>query len=245
MSEPRLLIDLGNTRVKWVWARGAEIDEGSAGRGGIDALETALEGRGVLRPAAVLLSSVAGRDATQRVTDLCRERWGVDASLLQSRAVQGGVRNGYTEPARLGVDRWLAIVGAVSRYGMPVVVWDLGTATTLDGVDDAGRHQGGWILPGPATMLLGLAEKTKLPVPGDLVDGSPAEPGRSTAECIRRGVLAAQIGALSLFTKRISASGGGAPRLVVSGGAASAVLSQYHIDHSYDPLLVFRGMLVD
>jgi type III pantothenate kinase len=60
------------------------------------------------------------------------------------------------------VDRWLAIVGAAHTYGMPVVIWDLGTATTLDAVDEQGQHRGGLIYPGPETMLNSLTELTEI-----------------------------------------------------------------------------------
>jgi type III pantothenate kinase len=198
----------------------------------------------------VLLASVAGADRARQVTELCSVRWDLPPRVLRSREQQGGVRNAYADPVQLGVDRWLAVVGAVAVHGKPVVVWDLGTATTLDAVDASGQHLGGWILPGPATMLASLVKGTRLTVPEDL-EGSSAgepgqcEPGQSTAECIRRGVLAAQLGAQTRFMKRIAGEIGATPRLVVTGGAADAVLSRLEIEHIRDPWLVFRGMLID
>jgi type III pantothenate kinase len=239
-----LLIDLGNSSVKWLWARGGVIDPASAGQGEIAAFEQACRSFTGPGPAAVLVSSVAGADKTRQVSDVCAACWGVEARLLASRSEQGGVRNGYPEPSQLGVDRWLAIVGAVAIHGKPVVVWDLGTATTLDAVDGSGQHLGGWILPGPATMLKSLVADTQLTVPRDL-QGAAIEPSRSTAECIRGGVLAAQAGALNQFMRRIAVLLGEDPRLVVTGGAAAAVPVLQEIEHIHDPLLVFRGMLVD
>jgi type III pantothenate kinase len=245
MSETRLLIDIGNSCIKWAWAQGSELETERSGQGDFAALERACRPDAASRPDEVLLASVAEADRARQVAELCTVRWDAAPRILCSREEQGGVHNGYAEPAQLGVDRWLAVVGAVARYGKPIVVWDLGTATTLDAVDASGHHLGGWILPGPATMLDSLARDTRLKAPPALEDLTAIEPGRATAECIRNGVLAAQVGALNQFMKRIEDRIGNNPRLVVAGGAAAAVLANQDIEHTRDPWLVFRGMLID
>ena len=245
MAETRLLIDIGNSRIKWAWASGGELQTERAGQGDFAALERACRPAAASRPGEVLVASVAGADRARQVFELCSVRWDLAPRVLRSREQQGGVRNAYAEPEKLGVDRWLAAVGAVAVHGAPVVVWDLGTASTLDAIDASGQHLGGWILPGPATMLSSLVKGTKLTVPEDLEETPALEPGRSTAECIRRGVLAAQLGALDQFMKHTAHRIGDSPRLVVTGGAADAVLARAGIEHIRDPWLVFRGMLVD
>lgn len=245
MTDTRLLIDIGNSRIKWAWAEGRELLPERAGNGEFPDLERACRPATASRPAEVLLSSVAGAERARQVTELCNVRWGLAPRVLSSREEQGGVRNGYAEPAQLGVDRWLAIIGAVAAHGKPVVVWDLGTASTLDAVDASGQHLGGWILPGPTTMLDALVKDTKLKVPPDLQHAGGIAPGRSTAECIRRGVLAGQVGALNRFMEHVTEHIGAKPRLVVVGGAASAVLAHLDTEHIRDPLAVFRGMLVE
>ena len=252
MPETVLLIDQGNTRSKWVLARDGEIVESSAGRGKSTDLAAAFDGSSDSMD-DVLLSSVAGAEAVQEVTDFCLARWSIAPRRLESKAEQGGVRCAYADPAALGVDRWLAIVGAVNRYGKPAVIWDLGTASTLDAVDENGGHLGGMILPGPATMLGSLRRDTRLRVPDDLSKAGAAvggdlagvAPGTDTAQCISRGVLAAQLGALNQFLRHVTRRMSGQPRLVVTGGAAEHVLELLDMDYRLDPWLVFRGMLVD
>jgi type III pantothenate kinase len=243
VSERRLLIDLGNSRVKWMWANGGDLEIDSLGQGDIAAFGAAGLAAAVRRPVAVLLASVAGPEKTARVTELCSVHWGVEVRPLQSQAEQGGVRNGYREPATLGVDRWLAVVGAVRHHGKPVVIWDIGTAATLDAVDESGRHLGGWILPGPAAMLDALGRQTELQVPAGLGDTGAIEPGRSTAECIRQGLQAAQLGTLDRFLSHVSARIGRLPKVVVTGGAAETASRCLGRDCVHDPWLVFRGML--
>lgn len=241
MADRALLIDQGNTRLKWVAAEDGEILEQSAGRGNFDEFARACVS-GLDRPERVLFSSVAGRDAARELADFCESHWSLKAWQLRSESRSGVVLNGYPEPAKLGVDRWLAIVGAVACHGKPVVVWDLGTASTIDAVDQDGQHIGGMIYPGPSTMLNSLARDTKLSVPADLAEAG-ISPGRTTATCIRNGVFAAQLGALNQFLRSTQEETGASPRLVLTGGAAGGILPLLDFDHIHDPWLVFRGML--
>ncbi len=251
MPDSVLLIDMGNTRIKWIWAVDGRIDEETCSRGGLDAFRRFTKSHADEPPSRVLLSSVAAEERTSAVTDACNSRWAVTISRLVSSRQQAGIRNAYEQAETLGVDRWLAIVGAAHSYGKPVVIWDLGTATTLDAVDAEGQHLGGYIFPGPATMLEALRSGTALTVPGDL-SGAPENPptgqdhsispGQTTADCIIQGVRATQVGALNQFLRYISPQVGN-PTLVVTGGAAQELLSGLKFKHIYDPWLVFRGML--
>lgn len=244
MTETTLLIDQGNTRLKWVLANAGEIIEQSAGHGDLAAFMRVFGPEAQGNPAAILFSSVADKEEARALTDFCASHWGLKAQLLESTAQRGGVQNAYPEPATLGVDRWLAIVGAVARYGKPVVIWDLGTAATVDAVDAAGQHLGGMIYPGPATMLRSLSRDTKLKVSMQ-VEQASSEPGRSTASCINNGVFAAQVGALNQFQRSVSAEIGTEAKLILTGGAASALLPFLDFEYIHDPWLVFRGMLID
>src|SRR4029077_2103024 len=72
-----------------------------------------------------------------------------------------GVRNGYAETWRLGADRWVAMLGAHARYpGRALWVVDVGTALTVDLLDEHGRHRGGLLVPGPALMVESLLRRT-------------------------------------------------------------------------------------
>ena len=168
MPDSVLLIDMGNSRIKWVWAVDGRIDEKTSGRGGLDDFRRFTQSHAGGSPGRVLLSSVAAKERTKAVMDACDSHWAVAVSPLLSPRQQAGIRNAYEQAETLGVDRWLAIVGAAHSYGKPVVIWDIGTATTLDAVDAAGQHLGGYIFPGPATMLEALRSGTALTVPGGL-----------------------------------------------------------------------------
>ena len=247
MSETKLLLDIGNTRLKWAYAEGAELKKDRVNAGTLGEFKAHCERNKENPPGRILLSSVAGLPAIQGIANVCSNTWSTKIEVLQSKKEQGGVRNAYDEPQRLGVDRWLALVGAVARYGKPVVVWDLGTATTLDAVDEYGEHIGGWILPGPQSMFHALKVETQLSVPERMdaeEDSGVVPPGRSTREAIDRGVYAAQKGALNQFMKNFGASAT-QPKIIITGGADRPM--QEYMGHICirDPFLVFRGMLVD
>ena len=242
MPERRLFIDLGSSRLKWVWAKGPELERSSLGRGELKDFEHALRDPAAPVPDTVWIASVAAPERTSQLARLCEQLWGMAPELMESRAEEGGLYNVYSDASRLGVDRWLALLAAVRHHGKPVIAWDLGTATTLDAVDEAGRHLGGWILPGPGSMLSALGAGTRLAVPDQLGDG-PVEPGRDTAHAISGGVLAAQLGALDRFCSAVAPRMARPPRIVATGGAAERVGSLYP-GAMLDPWLVFRGMLI-
>ena len=247
MTEQILLIDQGNTRLKWVLASNGGIREESADRGDFEAFAQACRSGRLGIPGRVVFSSVAGSQASQELANFCESQWSCKAQQLQSTVeshtfTEHKVQSGYCEPESLGVDRWLAILGAVAHYGSPVVVWDLGTATTIDAVDRKGQHIGGMIYPGPDTMLRALDRDTKLKVPEDLSTAGIA-PGRSTGDCIRNGVFAAQVGALNQFLRNMQEQTDVSPMLVVTGGGATGIMPRLDFDFIYDPWLVFRGML--
>jgi type III pantothenate kinase len=254
VTEWTLLIDMGNTRLKWVWANGGIIDQSTFGRGSQDDFLSQCQPPANARPGRVLVSSVADQAGTSRIVSDCETRWGAPVKRLQTLSSQDGIVNAYEDPATLGIDRWLAIVGAAHAYGTPLVIIDLGTATTLDAVDGQGRHLGGLILPGPALMLESLATATAMPVPTDfgggesdrkVADGPGVGPASSTSEAIREGVFAAQIGALNQFMRHVSAKLDKEPGLVLTGGAAECILDRLESRPVFDPWLVFKGMLRD
>ena len=105
------------------------------------------------------------------------EIWDVEPRWVVATAQAGGVRNGYDHPVRLGVDRWVALIGARQRVlargeATPALVIMVGTAVTVDALDADGKFLGGLILPGFGLMLRALEMGTaglKAPT-GEAVD---------------------------------------------------------------------------
>jgi type III pantothenate kinase len=168
--------------------------------------------------------------------------------LLVPVASACGVANGYAEPARLGADRWAALIGAhvSGPAGEDKLVALAGTALTLDALDAEGRHWGGLIVPGADLMRDALARRTADLRPGAQRAASPIALGadwpRDTAAAIAAGLDAALGGALLRLHERMRARAGRAPVVVLAGGDAKRLAAQLPFRCIIDDNLVFNGL---
>lgn len=212
----KLLLDAGNTRVKWAVVDGERwMAEGVFAHAEAHALRDTLKRFPALRQAFGV--NVAG-DCCGDALQQCASAHGVPLRWLVASPSQCGVTNLYEEPGQLGPDRWAALIGARALHAGPAIVVCAGTATTVDLLDAAGRFHGGLILPGEQLMRRSLARDTaQLP----LADGDPQDPPRNTIDAIVTGCLYAQTGAIERMFARIATetdarcllAGGNAPRL--------------------------------
>ncbi len=160
-----LLIDAGSSRLKWLFARGDQLLPETAGSSSVEEFKENMAQ--LPRPSAVVICSVMGAGKTAVLVSACKQNWGTQVITLASEATTLGVHNAYEKPAQMGSDRWAAIVAAVQEHDAPIVIIDVGTATTIDAVDQHGQHLGGLIFPGPALMASALRTATGL---GQVVD---------------------------------------------------------------------------
>lgn len=151
-----LVIDIGNSRIKWAFADGAKLGATHVGPARPFADSLAAIGALAEQPARIVCANVAGDDAARALLSWAETQFGVTPLLVRAEEHAFGVRNAYAQPARLGADRWAALIGARRRSDKAVCVVDCGTAITMDLLDDDGRHRGGLIAPGPATMRRAL-----------------------------------------------------------------------------------------
>lgn len=246
----RLLIDVGNTRIKWARLRGGRLGRMQAaahdGWRAADyrrALATAL--RGV---AAIDVVSVAGERADRELARAIVAHCGLAPRFVAATRTAAGVTNGYREIWRLGIDRWVAAIGgwhAPARRGRPVCVVDVGTATTIDLVDARGRHRGGAIVPGPALMVSSLLRGTR-GIQRRAAGAGAAVPRTPFARSTRAALEAGAHHAVAALVDRAAAaayrSTGRRPLLLLTGGAAPAVARHVASPHSVIPDLVLRGL---
>jgi pantothenate kinase type III len=145
MSEPYLLIDSGNTRLKWRHHSSAgEVSDGQS-----TSVESALEAfESLPTQTRVWVAHVGSPAVLDTLTRFCQVHFEHPIRIAQSAARLGDLINGYAEPARLGVDRWLNLVCARQTALAPYLIVSAGTAFTLDALLRSGVHLGGWILPG-------------------------------------------------------------------------------------------------
>lgn len=242
-------IDCGNSRIKWARFRdGKAQNHGAAnlrdGNGDAFAALGAALVDGIER---VVVANVAGRDVAEKIRRLVIERLCLEPEFARVEAKAYGIECAYREPATFGVDRWLALVAARRVVAEPFVVVGAGTAATFDAVDGNGRHLGGLILPGDRLMREVLAKNTgqipQVPAAGDFVPGIELL-GRSTAEAVGRGgrlaIAAAVDRALALVTESL----GTAPKLLLTGGDADALVGWLASEGEVRADLVLDGLAI-
>lgn len=244
-----LLIDAGNTRIKWALVEhdpcacgelGRWTESGAVTHDELEKLGDAWLGREVER---ALLSNVAGQGVKAALERIVAQASGT-ASIewFGSSAEAGGVRNGYRNPAQLGCDRFAAAIGAHALYpGRHLVVATCGTATTIDAVTAEGVFLGGMILPGPALMAASLAGNTaQLPrVSHRREIASPF--ADNTDDAIVSGCISAQAGAIERAAAELTRRYG-AVQCIISGGAATMVAPHLSISCTGVDNLVLIGL---
>ena len=167
-------------------------------------------------------------------------RWGIAPWFARTQARTGTLHNSYADPGRMGVDRWLAMLGARARQPGRLCVIDAGSALTIDLVSAAGQHEGGYIIPGPALMERALLLDTERVRFDEDVEFTLV-PGISTAEAVRHGIALAQAGAIVLALEQ---AGSEPLALLFCGGAGEALMHLVNRGGQWVPDLVFEGLEV-
>lgn len=246
-----LLIDCGNTRLKWSVfsahrlrkARALGWDSGTV-RKVCDELF-----KQVGSVDRVLVCSVAGVVIDKALRAAARRAKAPRPSFVRSERNLAGITNGYAEPWRLGVDRLVAVIGAwyTGNERRAVLVVDIGTAMTLDLVDSDGRHRGGAIVPGPALMVQSLLAQTagiRRRAQGGARQ-SRSLYARSTAAALDSGARYASAALIQRALAEARTQLGSRPRLMLTGGAAPAVAALLgRRSLTLEPDLVIHGLAV-
>lgn len=237
-----LEMDAGNSRIKWriVDDSGRQFCRGAVAEWGESGLHEC-EG---IRLERVRIGSVRSTEANQCLARLLYQELGLRAEFAVPSREFGGLLNGYHDPERLGVDRWLAMLACRKRWpAEDLLIVDSGSAITLDMVSSKGVHWGGYIAPGLRLQLESLARGTMLP--GFMAPGSAAqEPGRDTETAVRRGV--SRMVSAWIIEEARTRFGGGA-RVVMTGGDGNGLSEHLQIagyPNDYVEDLVLDGLQI-
>lgn len=226
-----LLIDAGNSRLKWMMngAHGVLATTDAARLGG--ELPAA--------PRRVLASNVAGAQVEAAITQALAGH-APAIEWVRAQATQCGVSSRYADPGQLGSDRWCGLIAARSRYAGTVLVVNAGTTMTVDALSADGVFLGGVIVPGVDLMCDSLARGTaRLKRQAGGFERFP----RNTANAIYSGAINACAGAVERMCGHLQAEGHGAPLIVLSGGAAPALLPALNGRIEVVDNLVLQGLL--
>ncbi len=242
-----LLMDVGNSRIKWGVSDAGEIrrtghiSQERISKTGLQVLTTKIP----RRVDRVFVSNVAGASFATRLSGVVGAHCECDVHFARSERNGWGVTSGYTQPRRMGVDRWVAMIGAWAELQSACLVVDAGTALTIDAINANGQHLGGQIIAGVATMASALAGATS-----DIPEVKPA-PGRAggdlgmfaknTAAAVREGAQNAVAGAIERAVRTLQ-SNAYEPTIVLTGGDASRILGALGETALHRPHLVLQGL---
>lgn len=163
----------------------------------------------------------------------------------QSLVVGPGLKTGLDirleNPNQTGADLVVGCVAALREHKPPMIVVDMGTATTMVVLDKSGALVGGCICPGVKISMDALTEKTAL-LPGLQLEQPKKAIGRNTIDCMRSGIMMGTAAMLDGMVERMEAELGCKTTVIATGGIAKFVLPMCHTSVIYDKDLLVKGL---
>lgn len=236
MTGTTLLIDLGNTRLKWALSAGARfLAPPTALAWPAEPLPWAQwRAAGITR---IGVASVVPSTRTTELADTLTAQLGVAVRQPFPEAAWRGLRNAYPQPWRLGIDRWMGLIAVYQGDpNRPCAIVSAGTALTVDLLDAGGQHRGGLIAPGLAAMRAGLVAAA----PGLAVhDGGTAgdNVAINSPDAIASGCLQAALGLVEHSVLHTTTR-----NIILSGGDAPSLARHLQATHELRPWLVLEGL---
>ena len=244
-----LAVNIGNTNISAGFWRDGGLRQASTPTAGLanseqfqrfleDRIREAGDQPGDIR-GSVMASVVPGK--TSLVSGAIEALTGTPPRLVETGPNIGIDLSAY-DSSLLGIDRVVCCVSALAKYPPPLVVFDLGTATTVNVVDAAGAFLGGAILPGVRMGLEALSDGTSL-LPRLRLDANIPLIGHNTRECLMAGAVFGAVCAIEGFTQRVREELRQTVTVVVTGGNAGAVVPHCKIELHHEPSLLLDGLV--
>ncbi|MEE9344114.1 MAG: type III pantothenate kinase [Methylococcales bacterium] len=239
-----LLVDVGNTRIKWA----SQLDQRLIFADAVVHRDhqdlSALIDRSWLNlepPSRIMVSNVAGQRIEQALIDWIRGAWGAVPEFV---GVESGFLSFKSEYCieTLGIDRWMALLALRDQFELPAIVVSCGTAVTADVLTDKGLHIGGVIMPGLTMMREVLHQRT------NGLSVASTEPialiGRDTGQAMASGTRLAICGMIDRVILEAEHQGHLNPKLVLTGGDAQVVANALGRPVLIEPHLVLMGLML-
>lgn len=241
-----LLIDIGNTRIKW-----ATLDENGVGTQSAIAHATLTREQLIeqvlqsAKPDRVLVSNVGGARMAALLEDALASHWQMTATFAESSASVAGVHNSYPEPRKLGVDRWLCMIAVHAMQERASCIVSVGTAMTIDALTADGAHMGGVIVPGPDLMISSLMRSTS-DISSRAAEGSIETQlfADNTLGAVHQGAVNALAALVERAIDSMRLSLHVSPAVILTGGACHRIEPLIAAHCMVIPDLVLRGLAV-
>ena len=161
--------------------------------------------------------------------------------LVVGPGLKTGLNILLENPGQTGADLVVADVAALREHKPPLIVIDMGTATTMSVLDKNGAHIGGCIIPGVKISMDALTDKTAL-LPGLQLDQPKRAIGRNTIDAMRSGIMLGTACMLDGMVERMEAELGCKTTVVVTGGIAKFIVPMCKTPMIYDKDLLIKGL---
>lgn len=242
----KLLIDIGNTRIKWAHLQDAKTGKLS-GHGYVQhnkqlGIEVLKQIEAPAKLSAIYVSAVTDDLNSQRIKRQLQDLHDVTVCMVKSQSEGNGLVSGYKQPDLLGVDRWVAMIGAFAQakpeHG--VIVVDAGTAITIDALDANGKHLGGTIAPGLELMRSALNKNTQRLM---LVEGADVNAvADNTQDAIASGTMWSLIGNILQTEERLGLDQNSKIDYFITGGDAQHLLQYLPSRYQLVNDLILQGL---
>lgn len=235
-----LLFDLGNTRMKIACRDAAGVRSLAALAWDAPDFLAQWHGLPLAVPERIAIACVTRTHRLEALQELLHSRFaGTATAIAATQAACGRLQVAYDDPARLGVDRFLALLAASQLAQLQLLV-GVGTALTIDALGADGRHHGGLIVPGLRLMR----EAMTAAAPGVEWHAGAfcTDFARDTASALESGIWCALAGAVERSAQRLAMQSDTAPLVLLHGGDAAMLSAQLAIPARRDAMLVMRGL---
>ena len=233
-----LAIDAGNTRVKWgCHHQGAWLETGVVAHSDVNQL--AEKWHPFPSPDWIMISNVAG-EAMQDSLAKILGKFSAQPIWVKPERERAGIKNLYADPARLGSDRWCALIAARQAEQGPILVANAGTAVTVDALTAKNEFIGGLIVPGLRLMLQSLTTGT---AHAHANHGEFNVFPTNTLDAIYSGAIQAALGSIERMAAALAAHEKRPVQCIISGGAASLLLPHLSVPVREVKHLVLQGLI--
>lgn len=235
-SAMNLLIDIGNSYIKWAICEGSTIIE--TGSQPIT-LDFSILSQYIDKIEQAFVANVAGDRMADNIQAWAKESGLLYLHFIYTEKSYNGLVNGYNKAEQLGVDRWLGMIGARKRSSNDFILIDIGTAVTVDYVTSDGQHQGGYIVPGVELMSHSLDQQTDVGNQNN-IDWSQisTQRGKDTKQAIAGGIMLLVVNFIELIIRKNEVAD-----IFVTGGNAPVLLPCCKNNYQHVPHLVLEGMI--
>ena len=238
-----LLIDSGNSAIKCRLIKSGNIVDQTFSTYEDESLQGFTQYLTTVRPDEIFLASVSPEAITRKIKQIAFKCLNLDVIQLTTLAELSGLKNGYTNYKKLGVDRWLTLVAAFDPIKSDSIIIDFGSAITIDLLSVTKGHLGGAILPGFNTRRERF-EKMFPEVDFEHPEISQTDvPGRTTASCIHITEVPVTIHQIKKLLDKWVYLLEKPVKILLCGQDSNLVGRQLDEDYQIIPDLVFKGML--